>query len=590
MDNQIEEIKRKIDIVEFIGSFITLKKAGRNFKAVCPFHQEKSPSFVVSPDRGIWHCFGACGEGGDAIKFLMKWENITFIEALKELAKKTGVKLTLNKIGIEDKIWQKKERYIAMNQLAGEYFYYILKKTDFGKKAREYLEGRLLNKSIIDKFEFGYSPSSWDSLKLFLKKKKYEEEEMFENGLLVRSERGTYYDRFRGRLMFPLKDSRNNVLGFSGRILSGENDKEAKYVNTPETPIYHKRECLFGINLAIEEIKKQKNVYIVEGELDMITPYQHGYSNFVAIKGTALTNEQLKLLKRYTDKITLMMDADTAGIESIKRGIDEAEKFDFEIRVVTIDFAKDPDEALKLDPEKFKKIISNPIPIYDFLISAAQKKYPEESAFAKKKIGEEIVPIIERITNPIVRTFYVKKLANILEISENIVENLISQLKRKKTQMSLNKIKYNKPVEDSRELTINKYVLSILFQSEDPNTIYHNVIEILKPEYFLHPSYEKICRLFFNEVKKNTKLDINDFGKKLPDELRPIFDEIFLFASTDHNLANESLDRLIQEIKKYYFKHKIKKILELEENPENKKELKNISENLKEVEKKLISL
>ncbi|MFA6533509.1 MAG: DNA primase, partial [Patescibacteria group bacterium] len=300
MENQIEEIKQKIDIVEFIGGFITLKKAGRNFKAVCPFHQEKSPSFVISPERGIWHCFGACGEGGDVIKFLMKWENITFIEALKELAKKTGVKLTLNKISFEDKIWQKKERFIGMNLLASEFFHYILNKTDFGKKASSYLKTRLLNQSIIDKFELGYSPSSWDSLKLFLKKKKYEEEEMFENGLVIKSERGSYYDRFRGRLMFPLKDSRGNVLGFSGRILSGGNEKEAKYVNTPETPIYHKRECLFGINLALEEIKKQKNVYIVEGELDMITPFQHGYSNFVAVKGTALTIEQLKLLKRYT--------------------------------------------------------------------------------------------------------------------------------------------------------------------------------------------------------------------------------------------------------------------------------------------------
>lgn len=589
MENQIEEIKRKIDIVEFIDSFITLKKAGRNFKAICPFHQEKSPSFVVSPDRGIWHCFGACGEGGDAIKFLMKWENITFIEALKELAKKTGVKLTLNKIGIEDKIWQKKERYIDMNQLTSEFFHYVLDKTNFGKKAREYLKTRLLNQSIINKFGLGYSPSSWDSLKSFLKKKKFEEEEMLENGLLVRSERGSYYDRFRGRLMFPLKDSRNNVLGFSGRILE-ESEKEAKYVNTPETPIYHKRECLFGINLAIEEIKKQKNVFIVEGELDMITPYQHGYSNFVAVKGTALTNEQLKLLKRYTDKITLMMDADVAGIESIKRGIDEAEKFDFEIRVVVIDFAKDPDEALIKDPEKFKKLISKPIPIYDFLIETAQKRYPEESAFSKKKIGEEIIPMIEKISNPIVRTFYIKKLADILEISENTVENLISQLKRKKTQMSLNKIKYNKPIEDSRELTINKYVLSVLFQSEDPNIIYHNVFELLKPEYFLHPSYRKISSLFFKEIEKNIKLDINDFGKKLPDELRPIFDEIFLFASTDHNLSNESLDRLIHEIKKYYFKREIKKILSEEETKGKKKQLKEISENLKEVEKKLVSL
>lgn len=589
MNNQIEEIKQKIDIVEFIGGFVPLKKAGRNFRAVCPFHQEKSPSFVISPDRGIWHCFGACGEGGDVIKFLMKWENITFIEALKELAKKTGVKLTLNKISFEDKIWQKKERYLGMNQLAGEFFHYILKKTDFGEKASEYLEKRHLNKAIIDKFGLGYSPSSWDSLKLFLKKKKYEEEEMFENGLIVKSERGSYYDRFRGRLMFPLSDSRNNVLGFSGRILEGS-EKEAKYVNTPETPIYHKRECLFGINLALDEIKKQKNVYIVEGELDMITPFQHGYSNFVAIKGTALTNEQLKLLKRYTDKITLMMDADVAGIESIKRGINEAEKYDFEIRVVVIDYAKDPDEALNTDPEKFKKSIAKPIPIYDFLIDTAQKKYPEESAFSKKKIGEELIPMIEKIVNPIVRTFYIKKLSGILEVSENTIENLIIQLKRKKNQLSINKIKYNKPAEDNRELMIDKYVLSVVFQSEDPSKIYRNVFEKLKPKYFLHPSYEKISRLFFEEIEKNNKVDINDFGKKLPDELRVIFDEIFLYASADHSLANESLDRLVYEIKKYYLKREIKNILSKEETEDNKKRLVEISLSLKEVEKTLVSL
>ena len=587
MENPIEEIKKKIDIVEFISSFITLKKAGRNFKAVCPFHQEKSPSFVVSPERGIWHCFGACGDGGDVIKFLMKWENITFIEALRELAKKTGIKL--NKISFEDKIWQKKERYLGMNQLASEFFHYILNKTAFGKKASQYLKDRALNQSIVNKFQLGYSPSSWDSLKLFLKKKRFEEEEMMENGLLVKSEKGSYYDRFRGRLMFPLKDSRSNVLGFSGRILDGS-EKEAKYVNTPETPIYHKRECLFGINLAIEEIKKQKNVYIVEGELDMIMPFQQGYSNFVAVKGSVLTNEQLMLLKRYTDKITLMMDADPAGIESIKRGIDEAEKFDFEIRVVMIDYAKDPDEALKKDPAQFKKLIAKPIPIYDFLIETAQKKYPEESAFAKKKIGEEVIPMVEKISNPIVRTFYIKKLAGILEVSEAIIENLISQLKRKKKQLSLNKIKYNKPVEDSRELTIDKYILSVVFQSEDPKEIYHKFFNVLKPKYFLHPSYEKISRFFFDEIEKNKKVDINQFGKNLPDELRPIFDEIFLFASIDHNLSDASLDRLIYEIKKYYFKREIKKLLSEEENVEKKKQLKKISEDLKEVEKKLISL
>ncbi|MEK7634203.1 MAG: DNA primase [Patescibacteria group bacterium] len=587
MENPTEEIKKKIDIVEFIGSFVTLKKAGRNFKAVCPFHQEKTPSFVISPERGIWHCFGACGEGGDVIKFLMKWENITFIEALRELAKKTGVKLA--KISFEDKIWQKKERYMGMNQLASEFFHYILNKTTFGKKASQYLKTRALNQSIIDKFELGYSPSSWDSLKLFLKKKKYEEEEMLENGLLVKSERGSYYDRFRGRLMFPLKDSRNNVMGFSGRILDNK-EKEAKYINTPETPVYRKRETLFGINLAKESIKKEKNVFIVEGELDMITPYQHGFSNFVAVKGTALTPEQLMLLKRYTDKITLMMDTDPAGIESIKRGINEAEKFDFEIRVVTIDFAKDPDEALKKDPILFKKLIAKPIPIYDFLIDSAQKKYPEETAFAKKNIGDEIIPVIEKITNPIVRTFYIKKLADILKVSEVTIENLINQLKRKKKQQSLNKIKYNKPSEDGRELIINKYILSIVFQSEDPEEICRKILNVLKPEYFLHPSYEKISRYFFEELEKAGKININRFGKNLPSELQPIFDEIFLFASTDHDLSDVSLDKLIYEIKKYYLKREIKKLLSEEDDVQKKKQLVKISEDLKEVEKKLISL
>ena len=185
MDNPVEEIKRKIDIVEFIGSFIALKKAGRNFKAICPFHNEKSPSFIVSPERQIWHCFGSCGEGGDIVKFLMKWENITFFEALKELAKKTGVKL--KNVTFDDKVYKKKERYYNMNLLASEFFQYVLNKSKFGGKALDYLKGRDIDRNVAEKFRLGYSPVSWDSLRKFLKKKKFEEEEMLENGLLVKS-------------------------------------------------------------------------------------------------------------------------------------------------------------------------------------------------------------------------------------------------------------------------------------------------------------------------------------------------------------------------------------------------------------------
>jgi len=411
MDNPVEEIKKRLDIIEYIGSFISLKKAGRNFKAICPFHSEKTPSFVISPERQIWHCFGACGEGGDVIKFLMKWENITFIEALRELAQKTGI--TLKKISFEDKVWKKRERYFNMNLFAVEFFEYLLNKTKFGEKGMAYLKNRDIKPATIKKFQLGYAPSSWDSLRLFLKKKKFEEKEVYENGLLVKSERGSYYDRFRGRLMFPIKDSRDYVIGFSGRSLD-EKDKQAKYINTPETPIYHKRETLFGINLAKETIKKEKNVYIVEGEFDVISPYQNGFINFVAVKGTALTNEQLMLLKRYTDKITLALDADIAGEESTRRGIEEAEKLDLEVRIVKLPIGKDPDEAVRTDLQAFKKAISRPIPIYDFLIKVAQKKYSEDTSFDKKKIGEEVIPFIERITNPIVRSHYVKKISSIL--------------------------------------------------------------------------------------------------------------------------------------------------------------------------------
>ena len=588
MENQVDEIKKKIDIIEFIGSFITLKKVGRNFKANCPFHQEKTPSFIVSPERQIWHCFGSCGDGGDIIKFLMKWENITFIEALKELAQKAGV--SLKNINYEDRIWKKKERFLTMNSQATEFFEYILNKTKFGKKGLEYLTGRDIKAPIIKKFQLGYSPSSWDSLRLFLKKKNYSDEEMSENGLLVKNSRNQYYDRFRGRLMFPLKDARGNIVGFSGRILETES-KEAKYINTPETPIYHKRETLFGIDLAREAIKTEKNVFIVEGEFDMITPYIHGFSNFVAIKGAAITTEQLMLLKRYTDKITLDLDTDEAGEEAMKRGIVEAEKMDFNIQVVKIDFAKDPDEAVRKDLNAFKKAIEKPIPVYDFIINSAVKKYPEDTPFNKKKIGDEVIPYIERIVNPIVKSHYVKKLARLLNVEEEGVTNLISKIKRKIEQKASYKPNINSKTKEERYLIIEKYLLSLIFQSDDIEKMSALIFSIIKPEDFSLPVYQKICQNFFDKNEKGKKFDVNYFVNSLPAEIRPVFDEIYLFDSNDDNLSKENIEKLMFELKRFSLKSQIKKVLEEKtESQEKNKELVAITTSLKEVEKKLLSL
>jgi DNA primase len=375
MNNVNEEIKKRVDIVEFIGSYMTLKKAGRNFKGNCPFHQEKTPSFVVSPERQIWHCFGGCGEGGDVMKFLMKWDNVTYIEAVREFAQKLN--LPMEQFQTTDTNLKERERLFAANRQAANFYKYMLQESAIGEKARQYLDNRGIRKEIANTFELGYAPSSWDSLLRFMVSKKFTEKELVDAGLVLKGERGGYYDRFRGRLMFPLKDIKEHIVGFSGRLLDPL-EKSAKYVNTPETIIYHKRETLFGIHIAKEAVKKEKSIILVEGEFDMIAPYQWGIENIVAIKGSAVTREQLMLIKRFTKRVYLALDADAAGEEAIKRGIQEAEKLDFELGVIQFDYAKDPDEAVRKDQAKFKKAISTPVAVYDYVIDFYRKKFPEK--------------------------------------------------------------------------------------------------------------------------------------------------------------------------------------------------------------------
>lgn len=589
MESPVDEIKKKIDIIDFIGSFITLKKTGRNFRANCPFHSEKTPSFIVSPERQIWHCFGSCGEGGDIIKFLMKWENITFPEALRELAHKAGV--TLKNITLEDRDFKKKERYFNMNLLASEFFEYILNKTKFGEKAKHYLKERAINDKIAEKFRLGYSPDSWDSLRLFLKRKKFEEEEMSENGLLVKSDRGSYYDRFRGRLMFPLMDSRDRVMGFSGRTLNPDS-KEAKYVNTPETPIYHKRETLFGINHAVEAIKKEKNVYVVEGEFDMITPYQKGFTNFVAVKGSALTAEQLMLLKRYTPKLTMVFDSDAAGGEAAKRGITEAEKLDMELAAVHFDFAKDPDEAARTDEVAFKKAITNPQPIYDFLLDQLIKKYSLTDPFGKKKIGDELMPYIERIGNPIVKSHYVKKLSQLLDVTESSLESLMARIRRKKKQSESYHEMAKKNQAESREEILEKYILSFIFQSESPYKPLGAVLAIMDINDLIIPSHRQIVeKLRESEGEFKNSFNLDKFVSRLEAPLKSIFDELYLFAASDVVLPGENIEKLAQELKRFSLKRQINAILAEEgRTGEKDKKLQELTSALKEVEKKIVSL
>ncbi len=582
MNNTIEEIKKRIEIIDFIGGFITLKKSGRNFKALCPFHQEKTPSLVISPDRQIWHCFGACQMGGDAISFLMKWNNLTFYEALKELAEKVGVKVSAT--DITDKEWQKKERLLSLNRVVCDYYYYLLSSHSIGEKARSYLNTRGITKKIIDNFELGYAPDSWDSLLKYLKKKTFTHLEGVEAGVLIKSEKGSFYDRFRKRIMFPLYNPQGHVIGFSGRTL--ETGGGAKYVNTPETVLYHKRETLFGIHKAKNAIKKKGVALLVEGEFDMLSCFKIGLTHAVAVKGSSVTYEQLLLLKRYTQKIILCLDADFSGQETTKKAIISAEQLGFEIGVVTFDPYKDPDEAINHDITQFKKNIENTLPLYDFIIHTAKLRHPGSDANSRKTIGDEVVPFLLTIENPIVKSYYIKKIAQLLEVESRSIEILMQRIKRQKILRKKIPLKRTTQERDRFDL-MQKYILHRLFQEDNPVGFLNTIQRTFHITDFSMIAYQKLLDKLILFLKHNALFEIQGFIQSLPTELLPIFDEIMLFDMTifDPESDKKTSTRTLYELKRLSLKKKISE--EMRKESINEESIKAMMKDLSEVEKKL---
>lgn len=584
MKNQIDEIKNRLDIVSFIGQYVKLTKAGRNFKGVCPFHSEKSPSFIVSPDRQIWHCFGSCATGGDVISFYMKFENLNFYEALIDLGKKTGVEI--EQVGQDDKSYQYELKLLQLNILASKFYSYLLTSTKFGQKAKEYLENRKISQKLIETFELGYAPLSWDSLYKFLIKKGFSDQEIVDSGLVINSS-GKYYDRFRNRLMFPLKNAKNQIVGFSGRLIE-ENIKEAKYVNTPETILYRKRENLYGINVTKEAIRKAENVYIFEGEFDLITAYKLGVSNVCTIKGAAFTKEQLNLLKRYTKKITFALDTDNAGVEAIKRGIKIAEELDVEVYVVVFENGKDPDEAGNADPVSFKKNLKNAMPIYDFLLSDLYKKYPDKSASHKKKIIEEISPYISNIQNQIVKSHYVRQLSLELDISE---ESIFKEIKINDIK---SKIRWKGATEPKKEHISRQdfqaaFLIGSLLQLKQLSHSLSEIPEILKNDDFKNASEGEIFSLFFEYINKNKYEEFSyvAFSNSLKDGLKTVADELFLRASAKNIEPDLSdLIKIAKELRITSLQKKIDSLLQ-SDNPNSSVELEKVTGEYKKLRKNM---
>ena len=536
--DQVTEIREKLDIVTFIADFLPLKKAGRNFKTNCPFHNEKTPSLVISPERQIWHCFG-CGKGGDVYTFLMEYENMEFPEALRSLAKRAGV--TLKESSFKQGEYSEKENIFSVNNHALKFYHYVLTELPAGKEALAYLlQKRKINKGIIDTFQLGFAPSSGNALSNYLlKKKSYKNRDLISAGVSL--ERGSQcYDFFRGRIIFPLFDHRGNVTGFSGRALN-DND-QPKYLNTRETAVYHKGSMFFGLNTAKDEIKQKQDAIIVEGEFDAIALYMEGIKNAVAIKGTALTENQVALLSRFTPKVTLCLDQDNAGFEATRRSLEVLEKKWMTTSIIVIKDGKDPDEALKKNPSGFKKALRESLGVYDYLVDKFVAENNKDSAQGKKAIADNLLPLFANISNEIIKEHYLKKLSSIFEIS---LESLLKEVEKLKKKDLEDKIAIPQKDKRARREVLEEYLIALIVQSSNPQKALEDNQESLTLYQFATPSLGKLLENLKTFLKTSAELNQEKFAKLLSKELVQSFDTCFLFP-----LPKLEADKYIEEIQK----------------------------------------
>jgi len=429
----IEEIKSKLDIVDVIQNYIKLQKSGSNFRALCPFHNEKTPSLFVSPEKQVWHCFG-CGKGGSIFQFVMEIEGIDFTEALRMLAQKAGIELKK----YDKSFYTKRARLLEINEIALNFFLDSLKKTRGGAMALKYLFNRGLKQDTINEFKIGYAPNNWHALTNLLKLKKFSDEEIISSGFGIKQikedlkeKNSNIYDRFRGRIMFPIFSINNEVIGFSGRILpqleiKKDGTKEAKYINTPGTLVYEKSNVLYNLDKARVFIKEQKSCIIVEGNLDMILSYQSGVKNVVAPCGTALTIGHLKILKRYTDKIMLALDNDEAGIKSLKKAVQMCLANDIAVKIISITQGKDPADLILKDPSMWISSVQNAKEAVEFYFDIIEKT-DFNNLENKKEVIKKLAWIFQSIKNPIDRSYWLKILSEKIDLPEDAISDMIDQ-------------------------------------------------------------------------------------------------------------------------------------------------------------------
>lgn len=435
----VDEVKERLDIVDVVSSYLPLQKSGRNFKALCPFHSEKTSSFYVFPDSQRWHCFGACSEGGDVFSFVMKHEGWDFRTALEELASQAGVELrprTPAQIEREEE----SDRLRSLLREAADYYHHLLLHAPEAEDARAYVEGRGLTPQTAEQFQLGYSLPGWENLRSYLLDKDFASEEQVQAGVQIEREDGTSYDRFRGRLMIPIRDTRGRVIGFGARTLDPEG--VPKYLNSPRTPIFDKSQTLYGLDLASKAIRREDCVVIVEGYMDVMRAHQEGFRNVVAQMGTAFTETQVRKLQRHTRRLVLALDADAAGAQATLRGLEVAREalererepvFDprglvgfegrlgAEIRILSLPEGDDPDDLIGSDPDRWATLVEEAVPVVEFYFHMLLDGADLEDAKDRARIVERMLPLLRDVADPVEREVYAQKIARKLRVREQTV-------------------------------------------------------------------------------------------------------------------------------------------------------------------------
>lgn len=532
--SDIQSVKEKIDLVEIIRSKMPLVPAGKNLKGLCPFHKEKTPSFVVSPDRQVWHCFG-CGKGGDVFKFLMEYENVEFYEALKLLAEKAGITLTGGGSG-EDL-----SKLFEINRAAKDYFHAAMKEAAGpAKTALDYLLGRGLTKETIEEFEIGFAPNSQDGLARTLTKAGHRIQDVERAGLVFKTDRGTYWDRFRSRIMFPLMNQFGKTLGFTGRVMPGEEGgNTGKYVNSPETPIFNKSKLLFGLHKSKEAIRETRAAILVEGQMDFLMTWQDGVKNIVATSGTALTEEHLKTLKRFTDRLVLVFDRDEAGQLAAERTIDLAAANDFETLVIDYSkfkdadiAAKDPADIVRAKPGFMKQLVAVTEPAMEFYFKRYLK--PGSAADRKNQIRTVLLKL-RNLRSPVERSTWLKELARRTGLDETVLYEEMNQLPKTEVAVRPPGAAQEAPLEanvilpQTRKEAILVRLLSLVGRKESFKKDFETVMDFVP---------EEARRVYDHLVK----------GGEIAPELQPTVDYVALRSGLDFGADEAAIEREFKEL------------------------------------------